>query len=167
MDQTRQKAREITISRQFNAPPAAVWKMWSDPELIKRWWGPKDFTSPSCVIDFRVGGKYVYDMKESAEMGGRDLYSTGVFKKIDPYKEIVYTDSFSDEKGNAVPASYYGMTDDIPLELNVTVRFEDLGGKTRLTVTHEGLPAGEISEGASIGWNESMDKFETALEAVK
>jgi uncharacterized protein YndB with AHSA1/START domain len=167
MDQTRQKTHEVTISRVFNAPVETVWKMWSDPELIKRWWGPKDFTSPFCQIDFRVGGKYLFDMKESAELGGRDVYSTGIFKKIDPYKEILYTDSFSDVKGNVVPASYYGIPDEIPLVLTVTLRFEDLAGKTRMTLTHEGLPAGEMSDGTEIGWGESMDKFEAVLASLK
>ena len=58
-----------------------------------------------------------------------------------------------------VPASHYGMPDDIPLEMLVTVTFEDLGGKTRMTLRHEGLPAGEMSDGAGQGWGESFDKL--------
>ena len=47
-----------------------------------------------------------------------------------------------------VPATHYGMGADVPLEMLVTVTFEDLGGKTRMTLRHEGLPAGEMSDGA-------------------
>lgn len=50
----------ITISRVFDAPREKVWKAWTDPELIKKWWGPKDFTAPRIEIDFRVGGKYLF-----------------------------------------------------------------------------------------------------------
>ncbi len=66
---------------------------------------------------------------------------------------------YADEKGNVVPASHYGMGGDFPLEMLVTVTFEDLGGKTRMTLRHEGLPAGEMSEGAQQGWSESFDKL--------
>ena len=48
---------------------------------------------------------------------------------------------------------------DVPLEMLVTVTFEDLGGKTRMTLRHEGLPAGEMREGAGTGWSESFDKL--------
>jgi len=63
---------------------------------------------------------------------GQDYYNTGVYQKIDPLNEIVYTDSFADEKGNVVPASHYGLSADFPLELQVTVMFEDYDGKTKI-----------------------------------
>ena len=49
----------ITVTRLFNAPVELVWKTWTDPELVKRWWGPDMFTCPSAKIDFRVGGKSI------------------------------------------------------------------------------------------------------------
>ena len=47
----------LVIEREFDAPRELVWKAWADPEMAKRWWGPKGFTSPAAEIDFRVGGK--------------------------------------------------------------------------------------------------------------
>jgi uncharacterized protein YndB with AHSA1/START domain len=97
---------------------------------------------------------------------GQDIWGIGVYREIVPLERIVCTDSFADEKGNVVPATHYGMSDDIPHEMLITVTFEDLAGKTRMTLRHEGLPAGEMSDGANAGWNESFDKLaEYALSA--
>jgi uncharacterized protein YndB with AHSA1/START domain len=149
------------ITRIFDAPRALVWKAWTDPETVKRWWGPKDYTSPVAKIDFQVGGKYLFAMRSPE---GQDLYSTGVYRKIDPMNEIVYTDSFSDAEGNIVAPTEYGMPDDVPAESEVTVKFEDHGGgKTKMTViTHR--PAGVMGEYANQGWNESLDKMAASLK---
>ena len=52
--------QDLIITRAFDAPRELVWKAWTDPEQVKRWWGPKDFTAPFCKIDLRVRGKYLY-----------------------------------------------------------------------------------------------------------
>ena len=79
-------------------------------------------------------------------------------------ERIVYTDSFADEEGNVVPASHYGFTgENWPLELYVTVTLEDLGGKTRMTLKHSGLPEARHEKLASAGWNESFDKLAESL----
>jgi len=153
----------LVIEREFDAPRELVWKAWADPEMAKRWWGPKGFTSPAAEIDFRVGGKYLLAMQSPDFNNGEPIWSTGVYREIIPHQRIVCTDCFADENGNVVPASHYGMTGEFPLEMLVTVEFEDLGGKTKMTLRHEGLPTGEISEGANQGWNESFDKLAASL----
>lgn len=94
-------------------------------------WGPKDFTAPVIKIDFRVGGKYLWCMRSPE---GEDYWSTGVYREIVEQEKIVTTDSFSDAQGNVVPASHYGMSGDWPLELLVTVIFEENDGKTKITL---------------------------------
>jgi len=153
---TKPAEGELVITRIFDAPRELVWKAWTDPEHLMRWWGPKVFTCPHCEIDLRVGGKFLNCMRSSE---GQDIWSTGVYREIVPMERIVCTDSFADEKGNVVPATHYGMPDNIPLEMQVTVTFEDLDGKTRMTLRHEGLPAGEMSDSAQQGWSESFDKL--------
>lgn len=160
MPSTRPAGQEIVITRIFDAPRELVWKAWTEPEHVMRWWGPKDYTSPACKIDLRVGGKYLFCMRSPE---GQDYWSTGVYREIVPLERIVFTDSFADEQGNVVRASHYGMADDFPLELLVTITFQDEGGKTRMTVTHTGLPAGEIREQTKAGWNESFDKLAASL----
>src|SRR6187431_194380 len=96
----------ILIKRTFDLPLDTVWKAWSEAESLQEWWGPEGFSCPSCTIDFRVGGKYLASMKGP---DGKEIWSTGVYKEIIPFKTIVCTDNFADSKGNVVPASYYGM----------------------------------------------------------
>jgi uncharacterized protein YndB with AHSA1/START domain len=154
----------LVITRTFDAPRELVWKAWSDPAHVMRWWGPKGFTTPVCKMDFRVGGTWFSCMRSPE---GQDFWGIGVYQEIVPMERIVTTDSFADEKGNVVPASHYGMEGDIPLEMLITVTFEDIGdGKTKMTLTHAGLPAGEHQTGANQGWNESFDKLAEELASA-
>lgn len=154
------KESELVLARVFEAPRERVWKAWTQPEQFKRWWGPKGFTAPFCEIDLRVGGTFLYCMRSP---DGKDYWSTGVYREIVPVEKLVATDSFADAKGNVVPATHYGMAEDFPMEMLVTVTFEDLGGKTRLTLRHAGMPAGPAREGADQGWSESFDKLAVSL----
>ena len=155
-----QGREELIITRIFDAPRKRVWRAWTEPGHVMRWWGPKGFTSPFARIDLRVGGRYLYCMRSPE---GRDFWSTGVYREIIPVKKIVSTDSFADEKGNVVPASHYGMSGDWPRELLVTVTFEEQNGKTKMTLRHEGIPPGEMRESTGVGWNESFDKLAEGL----
>ena len=151
---------EIVIARFFDAPRELAWRAWTEPELVKEWLGPKNYTSPSVTIDLRVGGKYLYCMRSP---GGRDIWSTGVYREIVRPERIVATDSFADEKGNVVPATYYGMSKDFPAELLVTVTFEVQATRTKLTLRHTGIPPGDLSDATRAGWNESLDKYAGVL----
>jgi len=154
--------KPLVITRIFDAPRESVWKAWSDPELMKLWWGPKGFTSPVCSIDFRVGGVYLYCMRSP---DGKDYWSTGVYREIVKPELIVCTDSFSDEKGNVVPATHYGMSPNFPLEMLVTVTFEEYADKTKFTLHHFGIPSGADQNMARQGWSESFDKLAEVLKA--
>ena len=159
---TQVATRELFIERIFDAPRELLWKAWTDPQHIMRWWGPKDFTAPVAKIDFREGGTYLFCMRSP---DGQDYYSTGVYREIVPLQRIVYTDSFADENGKVVSAAHYGMGEDFPLELLVTLTFEDYeDGKTRFTLRHAGMPEGENSEMAGLGWNQSLDKLAETLQ---
>ncbi|MDE1827645.1 MAG: SRPBCC domain-containing protein [Candidatus Micrarchaeota archaeon] len=159
--------KELVVERIFDVPRERVWKAWTTQKEIMKWWGPRGFTAPFITIDFKVGGKYLYCMRASDEiakaMGGqKDFWNTGKFKEIVPHSKIVATTSFSDEKGNVIPASTYGMSADMALEAMVTVTFNEVGGKTKLTVRYMGLPD-EMIDRARQGWNESLDKLGEAL----
>ena len=151
----------IYITHLFDAPPEKVWKAWIDPESVKQWWGPKNFTVPVVKIDLRVGGTYLYCMRSPE---GQDVWSTGVYKEILPLEKIVSTDSFADAEGNVVPALHYGMTGDWPLELEVTITFQEDNGKTKFTLQHGGFPNHVNRDLAEQGWKESLDKLATYLK---
>ncbi|MDZ4278316.1 MAG: SRPBCC domain-containing protein [Dehalococcoidia bacterium] len=154
--------RDLVVERVFDAPREVMWKAWTEPERLARWFGPKDYTIASVEIDLRVGGRLFFSM-QSPE--GQLYWHLGVFEEIVPLERIVYKDSFADAEGKVVPASHYGMAGDIPLERRVTVTFADTGGKTRTTLRHEGLP-GPAAEGAGAGWSQSFEKLSEYLAAA-
>jgi uncharacterized protein YndB with AHSA1/START domain len=165
MTESNQKTgdQELVITRIFDAPRNRVWKAWTEPEHVMEWWGPKGFTAPVIKTDFRVGGKSLLCMRSPE---GEDYWSTGVYREIAEQEKIVTTDSFSDAQGNVVLASHYGMSGDWPLELLVTVTFEEDDGKTKLTLRHEGFPDRENRDLAKAGWNESLDKLAEYLKKI-
>lgn len=153
--------RELVITRYFDAPRTLVWQAWTEPEQVMRWWGPKNFTTPFCRIDLRPGGAYLNCMRSPE---GRDYWSTGVYRQIEAPSLLVCTDNFADEEGNVVPASHYGMGGDWPPELLIAVTFIEQEGRTRLTLRHTGIPAGEMRDLTEAGWNESFDKLVALLK---
>ena len=161
MSGTNASDREIVITRVFDAPRELVWKAWTDPERVKKWWGPKGYTAPVCKMDLREGGKYLYCMRSPE---GQDFWSTGVYREIVEPERIVVTHSFADEKGNVVPATHYGMSVDLPLEMQMTVTFDVHEGKTKITLRQASFPAGVMFELAQAGWNESFDKLAESLK---
>lgn len=157
---------ELTITRVFDAPRELVWKAWTEPERVKRWWGPKGFTSPVIKIDLRVGGEYLSCMRSPE---GQDFWSKGIFREIVAPERLVMTDSFADKEGNTVPASYYGMSGDWPLEMLVTVMFEEQEGKTKLTLKHSGIEGISDTDRDNMkqGWSQSFDKLAEYQEKEK
>lgn len=160
------KKQELVITRMFNAPQLNVWKAWTEPEELKKWWGPKDFTCPAANIDFRVGGKYHVAMH--GPRGSKfdiDLWSTGIYKEIVPMERVVMTDSFADEKGNVVSSAHYGMGQDFPKEMIITILLERKNNKTKLTVKHSDISKMNPTDRRNMdqGWSQSLDKLENYL----
>lgn len=152
-------AKQIEVTRIFNAPVEMVWKVWTDPELVKRWWGPKHFSSPVAKIDFREGGKSIVSMLAPKEMGGQEYYSIWVYEKIIPLKTIEFIQSLSDKDGNKTDPTKVGMPSDFPIDIKTIVTFAEIGNsKTEMTVT-EYADFGTISNFAQIGLEQSMDKM--------
>jgi len=154
----------LVIEREFDAPRDRVWRAWTEPDLIMRWWGPKGFTAPSARISLRIGGSYLYCMRSPER---KDYWTTGFFHEIVPFERIVATQHFADEKGNVVSATSYGMNPGFPMEMLLTVILEDVAGKTKLTLRHAGIPPGEDMEGARQGWNQSLDKLASVVASQK
>jgi uncharacterized protein YndB with AHSA1/START domain len=151
---------ELVITRVFDAPRELVWKAWTDPEQVVRWWGPKDYTSPVAKIDLRVGGRYLYCMRSP---DGQDGWNGGVYREIVPLERIVCTVSFTDEHGTPMPASQFGLPPDWPDETVAVTTFEERDGKTTLTLRYAGIPADAMQEMMVAGWNESLDKLAASL----
>jgi uncharacterized protein YndB with AHSA1/START domain len=153
----------VMITRTFNATPETVFKEWTDPDRLKRWWGPRGFSTPLVNIDLRPGGIF-HNCMRSTE--GKDYCSKGVYREIIPSERIVCSDYFVDEKGQPVSAAYYGMSATWPMETLVTVTFTEDHGKTKLTLKHEvgNVPETEMKM-CEQGWSESLDKLADDLKA--
>ncbi|WP_284653061.1 SRPBCC family protein [Flavobacterium terrisoli] len=149
--------KTISIERTLNLPLANVWKAFSEADSFKKWWGPNDYFCPECTIDFKIGGKYLACME--SKKNGEKIWSTGSFLEINDYRKIVYTDCFADSEGNKVPASYYKMPGEWPLELIATVELEAVDDRTHISLVHEGIPEDMHSE-CIAGWEQSLDKLE-------
>ena len=159
------KKEDLVVTRIIDAPVELVWKTWTDPEHVMRWWGPKYYTSPSCKIDFREGGKYIFCMRAPKDQGGQDSYTAGVYKKIVPMELIEFTQGLSDKDGNRIDPTTIGMPPDFPEEIRTIVIFKRLrGDMTELTVTEYGWKPSQMMVFAIAGMNQSMDKL---IESLK
>lgn len=149
--------REIVITRIFNAPRELVFKAWTEPQHIAQWWGPKGFTTRVTEMDLRIGGKWRYIM---VSPDGTEYPAKGVFREIVPLERIVTSDEF-DEGCEKV------MNVDLPRGMVATAIFEDLAGKTKLTlrIMHESADDRRKHEemGVIEGWNSSLDCLDEHL----
>jgi len=160
-----ENTNEFEVTHVFGASVETLWKYFTTPEMMLKWWGPKDFTAPNIQIDFRVGGKFVYCMRGVAAQGMpvQDFWNTGSYKEIVPMEKIVTAMSFADKDGNPIPASQLGMPGEWPMEVMVTVIFEKAeDSKTKVTVREAGVPT-EMGHNARLGWEQSFVKIAEAL----
>ncbi len=147
------------VERVFDAPVNIVWQMWTQPEHFKNWYGPKGFTVPVADMDMRVGGKRLICMVSPD--GNMKMWTTGEYTEISPKDRLVYTESMADENGNVVSPSAMGMPEGYPETTEVTVLLEDLDGRTKMVMTHAGVP-----ESAKGGWDQAFDKLAKHIETL-
>jgi uncharacterized protein YndB with AHSA1/START domain len=151
---------EIVITRVFDAPQKVVFQAWTEPERMKRWWGPNGFTLPFCKVDLRPGGALHFCMRSPE---GQDIWCKGVYREVVEPSRLVSTDSFADKDGNVVEPSQYGMKD-WPREALITVTFAEQAGKTNFTLRHAvGSAPTEARDMCQAGWSESLDRLASYL----
>jgi uncharacterized protein YndB with AHSA1/START domain len=152
-----QSDREIIITRVFDAPRELVFKVWTETKHIEQWFGPKGFTTRVIENDLRPGGQWCYTM---IGPDGKEYPSKGVFREIMPPERVVATDEFGEGIEEVLDI-------DLPQGMVTTTLFEDLGGKTRLTIriVHETVGDRRKHEdmGVIAGWNSSLDCLEELL----
>jgi uncharacterized protein YndB with AHSA1/START domain len=157
---TDEKERMV-ITRIFDAPRELVWRAWTDPKYVMQWWGPKDFTSPVCKMDFRVGGKFLCCMRTP---DGQEFWNGGQYHEIVPHEKIVSSMYFADAEGNKVDPEHYGIEHEAIEDAYDVTLFEDLGnGQTKLTFIGNETMEEAVKSGQAEGWNQILDKFATVL----
>jgi uncharacterized protein YndB with AHSA1/START domain len=143
------KRRELYISRFYAVSRQQVFRAWTDPKHVARWWGPKDFTNPVCEIEPRVGGRLHIVMRGP---DGTDYPMQGTITDIRTNERFAFDFEALDEVGGK-PV----------LQGRLSVTFADEDGKTRISLSTYaeglGLGAADKLEGMETGWNQSLDRF--------
>lgn len=132
--------------------------MWTEPKHIEKWWGPRGFETRVEEVDMRVGGRSRYVMTGP---DGTEYPAEGMFIEVDPPNKIVSTDEFGEGFEDAHPDV------DLPKGIVITIRFDDLGTRTRLTLTISHPNAEERKKheemGVIEGWSSSFDCMDDYL----
>ena len=152
---------KVVIERTFDAPTDFIWRMWTDPERFKAWYGPSGSTIPVANMDVRVGGTRLVCMEMETPNGTMQMWFTGEYREVVENQRLVYTESMSDADANVLSPSDLGMPDDHPTTTEIIVELEGLGDRTKMVLTHVGIPEG--SPGAT-GWTMALDKLAAYIE---
>jgi uncharacterized protein YndB with AHSA1/START domain len=140
--------RELTITRILDAPRELVFKAWTEPEHLMRWWGPHCFTNPACEVDLRPGGKWRIVMRAP---DGTEYPCGGVYREIVPPERLVFTNNAFDQQGTPL------------LEGLTTVTFLEVGDKTKLVLETRAVGlvsyAAQMLAGMEAGWTQSLEKL--------
>jgi uncharacterized protein YndB with AHSA1/START domain len=156
--------QDLVVTRILDAPLEMVWKAWTDPEQVVRWWGPQYWTSPSAKIDLREGGKYIFAMRAPKEQGGQVAYTAGIYTKIVPMERLEFTQGLSDQDGNPIDPAQAGMPPDFPKEVRTVITFTAKGNMTELIITEYGWTPGQMAVYSYAGMQQSIDKLAESLK---
>lgn len=147
------KTRTIDLTRTLDAPRALVWKVWTDPAHIQRWWGPQGFTAPICEWDARKGGKILILMKGM----GMEHPMTGEFQEVVAQERLVFTSTARDADNNPL------------LDAHTVVTFTEAGDKTVVNVKQTGNAIAAIAPqmlaGMEMGWSQTLDRMVDEVKA--
>lgn len=142
--------RELTITRLLDAPRSLVFKVWTQPEHMVRWLGPKGFTAPSCELDLRPGGTWRACIRSPE---GNDHRMQGVYREIVPPERLVFTFAWEED---GVPGH----------ETLVTVTFAEQAGRTLFTFHQATFESVESRDSHHGGWSSCFDRLADYLASL-
>ena len=144
--------REIRIERVFHAPRERVFGVYTDPELVPEWWGPRGTTTTVDVMEPRTGGSWRF---VATDPDGSETAFRGTYREITPYERVVQT------------FEWEGMPGHVSVE---TAEFEDLGERTKVVTTSVFHTAeerdGMLGSGMEKGMNETYQRLDELLERL-
>jgi uncharacterized protein YndB with AHSA1/START domain len=141
----------LQMSRVFDAPRDEVFRAWTDPVELARWWGPGEFSCPQADVDLRPGGAYRLVMQPPE---GDAMVLGGTYREVQPPERLVYTWRWES-----------GWADQT--ELVVTVEFRDIDGRTEVLLTQEGFSSDDGVAANAWGWEGGLDKLTAQLESAR
>lgn len=152
--------KEAAFERTYDAPIGKVWQAWTDPEQLKKWWGPNDVTIPECEVDLKVGGKVRIVMEAGEAMGeykGTRWPMEAIFTVVEEPSKLTYE----------AKAWTEGMEDTTTIETVQELTLAEEDGKTKLylkaAILKAGTDAGMAVEGMKYGYEQQFDKLATYL----
>jgi uncharacterized protein YndB with AHSA1/START domain len=155
---------EFVISRLMNATRERVWKAWTDPAELGKWFGPKGFETIHAKLDFRPGGTYHYGIKGN----GVEMWGKWSFREIDRPAKLLFVQSFSDRDGGL---GVHPLAPTWPKQTLSTILFQDFGPRTLVTVYWAPLDATEAEikmfrdsmAGMNEGWGGTFERLDAHL----
>lgn len=141
---TKPTEHELVLVREYKAPPVRVFAAWTDPEQASRWWVPQDCTLVSCKMDVRPGGGWHRQMRVP---DGTVIAKWGEYREVVAPERLVFTYITQYADGTVDP------------ETLVTVTFEDLGARTRLTLRHQRFWSEPAKIGHTGGWTGALERL--------
>ena len=150
--------RDLIVTRLFDAPVEMVWRAWTDPQLVMRWWGPDHFISPRCELDFREGGTSLVSMRSP---DGHEFYTIWTYRQIVPFERIEFVQNLANERGERIDPADVGMPPEFPRDTRTIVTFAARDAQTEMTMIQYDMPGPEVQIGkfAEIGLNQTVDKM--------
>ncbi len=155
MTETTSAERELVLTRIFDAPPAKVFRAWTDPQILVKWFAPLPWTTPSAELDVRPGGSNLIVMRSP---DGQDFPNRGVYLEVVENEKLVFTDAFTTAWEPSAKPFFTGI-----------LTFEDMGdGRTRYTARarHWSVEDKENHEkmGFHEGWGRCADQLSEVLK---
>lgn len=152
--------KQVTFERTYDAPAQKVWQAWTDPEQLKKWWGPENVKIAECEVDLKVGGRFFIVMEATEAMGeyaGTRWPMDAKYTVVEPNSKLAYT------------AKAYTEGDEEATLIDQTqeLTFAEENGKTKMTlkvhVKSVGPKAGAAIEGMQYGFSQQFDKLSKFL----
>ncbi|MBO0678693.1 SRPBCC domain-containing protein [Mycolicibacterium sp. S2-37] len=155
------KGKEFRFERAYRAPLDTVWRAWTEPEMLRQWWGPEKTFVPECEIDLRVGGGIYVVMEAGEEMGkyqGTRWPMAGTFTRIDDRSRLTY-DARSWTEGTEEDTTILHAND---------ISFTERDGETtvllEVTISKVGPKAKMAAFGMKWGYKAHLDKLGVLLD---
>ncbi|MBB5315677.1 SRPBCC family protein [Tunturibacter empetritectus] len=145
-------SRELVVKRTIKAPREKVYKAWTDPEMMNRWFAPAPITTPVAELDVRPGGSMRVVMRGP---DGAEYPCSGVYLEVVDNERLVYTDAYT----NAWEPS------ESPF-MTVILTFEDAGGGTDYTARVRHWTVADLKKHEQMGFHEGWDKCADQLKAL-
>lgn len=152
MTQQQTSENSLTLTRVFKAPLERVYRAFTDPAELAKWYAPGDMTTTVNAFDLKVGGKFSVTMKGLTPEGTDGTHTAvGVFKEIVPNQKLVK--SWAWEGADAMEGE----------PTTITFVFKEVDGGTEVTLIHEGMPNAEATQNHTEGWVGCLDNLAKVL----